>query len=265
MTHVNPDPNAEHLLVVKEQDILFVTLNRPDHANSLNEQIMRELRFLWERSAHDEGLRSIVITGAGSFFCAGADAAMLAAERTTVGATAAEELAFLPGDLVDIPVIVAVNGTCAGGGLHFVTDADIVIASENASFLDPHVSIGQVSGIEPIELMGVMRRDRVARMALLGKHEKLSAHDALEAGLVSEVVAHGNLLDRARELAAQIASGSPEAIRHTRRVYRDYIKDQQREHLDRGWQAVQDHWAHPDSREGPNAYNEKREPRWSNP
>ncbi|MBX3093651.1 MAG: enoyl-CoA hydratase/isomerase family protein [Cryobacterium sp.] len=264
MTHVDHGPAAGLLMTARKSGTLFVTLNRPQHANSLNEQLMGELQTLWKQTADDKDLRCIVITGSGRFFCAGADAKMLASARTAVGATAAEELAFLPGDHVDVPVIVAVNGTCAGGGLHFVADADIVVAGESASFLDPHVSIGQVSGIEPIELMSTMRRDAVIRMALLGTHEKLSAAAAHKAGLVSEVVPDADLLERAGELAAQIATGSPEAIRLTRRAYRSYINEQQREHLDLGWRMVQEHWAHSDSKEGPTAFSEKREPRWSN-
>src|SRR3712207_9523854 len=73
------------------------------------------------------------------------------------------------------PVIAAVNGVCAGGGLHFVADADIVIASSDATFVDPHVSIGQVTAYEVISLARKAPMEAVLRMALVGRHERISA------------------------------------------------------------------------------------------
>ncbi|WP_396655777.1 enoyl-CoA hydratase/isomerase family protein [Microbacterium sp.] len=246
-----------------EGSTLVVTLDRPHRANALTEPMMRELRELWARVAADRMLRSVVITGAGKAFCAGADVAMLAEPRSDVGATAAEELSFLPGPHLGIPVIAAVNGVCAGGGLHFVADADICIAAEAARFVDPHVTVGQVSGLEPIELMLRMRRDRAVRMALLGSSEVLDAQTALAAGLVSEVVADEDLLPAALELGARIAAGSPEAIRATREVIRTFEADLLRRHLDAGWRRVQEHWSHPDAAEGPQAFAERRPPSWT--
>src|SRR5207248_1982315 len=73
------------------------------------------------------------------------------------------------------PVIAAVNGVCAGGGLHFVADADIVIASPNATFLDPHVSVGQVSAFETIALARRSPMEAITRMALIGRYERSDA------------------------------------------------------------------------------------------
>lgn len=244
---------------------LLVTLDRPGRGNSLDEQLMRELRGLWARVAAARDIRCVILTGAGSTFCAGADVGMLAAPRAEIGANAAEELSFVPGPHLGIPVVVAVNGTCAGGGLHFVADADIVIAAETARFIDPHVTVGQVSGLEPLELLLKMRRDRVVRMALLGRSEVLDAAGALESGLVSEVVPAAELMTAALELATRVATGSPEAIRRTRAAIRDFEASLLRDHLDAGWQSVQDHWPHPDAAEGPAAFLDKREPRWVEP
>ena len=86
------------------------------------------------------------------------------------------------------PVITAVNGVCAGGGLHWVADADIVIAASDATFVDPHVSIGQVSALETIALMRKMPAEAVLRMALVGSHERLTAQRAYELGMISQIV-----------------------------------------------------------------------------
>ncbi len=159
-------------------------------------------------------------------------------------------------------MIVAVNGVCAGGGLHFVADADIVIAGERASFVDPHVSVGQVTALEPLTLRLQMRADVLARMALLGRHEKLSAAAARDAGLVSEVVADDDLIARAAELARQIAGNSPAATARSRKVLREVERGLLGERLEAGWAEIRAHWAHPDAKEGPAAFIERREPEW---
>jgi enoyl-CoA hydratase/carnithine racemase len=242
--------------------VLGVTLNRPDRRNAFDTVMMTELRRLWTQAGSLSQIRCIVITGAGPGFCTGADVELLKSDRTEVGRDAREELSFLPRHLVEVPVIVAVNGVCAGGGLHFVGDADIVIASEAATFMDPHVSVGQVTALEPVMLLARARFDAVVRMALLGRSERLGAEAALHAGLVSEVVAADQLLDRALELAGGIAANSPAAVRRSRAVIIDWEDSASSEILDRGWDSVREHWSHPDAKEGPTAFLERRQPEW---
>nr|BFE58352.1 enoyl-CoA hydratase/isomerase family protein [Dactylosporangium thailandense] len=242
---------------------LLVTLNRPQAANALNDELMDALASLWRAAAGAPGLRSIVLTGVGKAFCGGADAGMLAAPRTRVGDTAAAELDFLPGAHVEIPVITAVNGACAGGGLHFVADADICVASSAARFLDPHVSVGQVSALEPLQLRLRMRPDILTRMVLLGRYESLSAEQAERAGLVSEVVDPATLRDRGLELAGMIAKNSPEAVRLSRRVLRTFEERRIATELDLGWELIRRHRSHPDAIEGPAAFLEKRPAEWT--
>ncbi len=242
---------------------LLVTLNRPDRGNALSGELMIALTALWTSTAADPELRCVVITGAGRAFCTGADVELLASDRRDVGDTAAAELAFLPGSHLDIPVIVAVNGTCAGGGLHFLADADISIAADTATFLDPHVTVGQVSALEPLGLRLKMRPDRLARMVLLGRSERLDAATAEQAGLVSQVTAPDALLDTALELAERIAANSPEAVRLSRRVLRTFEERLLGTDADLGWELIRRHWAHPDAAEGPAAFLEKRAPSWA--
>jgi enoyl-CoA hydratase/carnithine racemase len=242
-----------------DEGVLVVTLDRPEALNALDVELMAELGELW--SSLPAGVRCIVLTGAGKGFCAGADMSLLESDRADAAATVADELAFLPGDRVEVPVIAAVNGVCAGGGLHFVADADIVIAAERASFVDPHVSVGQVTALEPLTLRLQMRPDVLTRMALLGRHEKLSAERALAAGLVSEVVADDDLLSHARGLAGQIAGNSPRAVSRSRAVIERELIGEQR--LEAGWAEIREHWDHPDSKEGPAAFVERRSPHWS--
>lgn len=264
MSNVDLTGERQTVVVGLEDGVLSVTLNRPDALNALDVTLMRELRELW--AALPGGVRCIVLTGAGKGFCAGADMSLLESDRSDAAITVTDELAFLPGDQVEVPVIVAVNGVCAGGGLHFVADADIVIAGERASFVDPHVSVGQVTALEPLTLRLQMRPDVLTRMALLGRHERLGAAAAREAGLVSEVVPGDELLLRSHELARQIAGNSPAATARSRKVLREMERDLIGEdRLEAGWAEIRDHWSHPDAKEGPTAFMERREPEWGEP
>jgi len=250
------------LRVERHQHVLEVTLNRPHRRNALDDSLLAALRSLWSDLGTLSGVRCIVLTGADPGFCAGADMSLLSRDRSDAPASAREELRFLPGRQVQCPVIVAVNGVCAGGGLHFVADADIVIASENAVFLDPHVSVGQVSALEPLTLWPRVQTAAIVRMALIGSSERLTAADALRVGLVSEVVPATELRGRSMELADAVSANSPAAVAATRKVLRTFGEVLIEEALEEGWRAIRTHWVHPDAREGPQAFIEKRQPCW---
>jgi enoyl-CoA hydratase/carnithine racemase len=248
-----------------EDGVCLVRLDRPERLNALSAEMMADLDETWAGLARRADLRCVVLTGSGRGFCSGADASFLSAERAPRGTGVWGELSFVPGHRIAVPIVVAVNGVCAGGGLHFVADADIVIAGESASFLDPHVSVGQVSGIEPASLALRLPLPVVSRMALLGTAERLSVERAYQLGLVTEVVADENLVTRAVEIAVQVAAASPAAVRATRAVLRAQSAAICEPHMAVGWQAVQDHWAHPDATEGPAAFADRRPPRWADP
>ena len=104
-------------------------------------------------------------------------------------------------------------------GLHFVADADIVIASSDATFLDPHVSVGQVSAFETIALVRKSPMEAIVRMALIGRHERMTAARAYALGILSQVVDPPmRLRDTAQSLGETIARNSPEALQHTKQM-----------------------------------------------
>jgi enoyl-CoA hydratase/carnithine racemase len=250
------------LLEREEPGIAIVRFNRPERLNAMSAEMMDELEALWVQLGAEDDLRCIVLIGQGRGFCAGADAGFLSDERKGRGDGAIEEISFVGGYVVKCPIVVAVNGVCAGGGLHFVADGDIVIAAESATFSDPHVSVGQVSGLEPTSLLGRMPVSAISRMALLGRAERFGAQRAYEMGLVSEVVPDDQILDRALELARAIAANSPAAVRQTRASLRRLTFDALIPYLEIAWTEVMGHWPHPDAMEGPVAFSEKRPPVW---
>src|SRR3954469_19164121 len=98
------------------------------------------------------------------------------------------------------PVLTAINGLCCGAGLDWITTGDIAIASDRAQFFDPHVSIGLVSGREMVRLARVLPTNVAMRVALMGRHERLSAQRVYDLGLITEVVEHDKLMERAYEI-----------------------------------------------------------------
>ena len=185
----------------------WLEFDRPEAANAMNARMMEELERAWRELDEDARVRVIVNTGAGHAFQTGVDIAQmgrdLEALREQSRRTKRFELRFTAWhNRVTKPVVAAVNGVCAGGGLHFVADADVVIAAADAEFLDPHVSVGQASVYETIALAKKSPMEAILRMAFTGRYERMPARRALELGIVSEVVSPP---DRLREVAQELA------------------------------------------------------------
>ena len=224
----------ETLIYEEEEGVARVTLNRPQVHNAFDAQMQRELRGLWRDLRRNDDVRAIVLTGAGSeAFCTGMDrgetteSANWGERRQKRRGTAATTFTTFdnPGDRVGPkscelwkPVIAAVNGMVCGGGFYLLGEAEFIIASESATFFDPHVSYGMISAFEPIHLLQKMPFQEVMRMAMLGSSERLSARRAYEIGFVSEVVAPEKLRETADEAARIIASQPPLAVQGTLRA-----------------------------------------------
>jgi enoyl-CoA hydratase/carnithine racemase len=255
---------SDTLLVERRGHVLVLTLNRPEQLNALHRPMQHALEAQYAAAATDPDIRVIVITGAGRAFCSGADVGGLKAAAETTSDPAEVQVPKFTNRMAGIfvPTIVAVNGVCAGAGLHFVADGDIVIASQKASFVDTHVNVGQVTALEPIGLLRKASLSAVLRMVVLGKAERLTAEQALSAGLVSEVVEPDQLLARAMELAEIVAKGSPAAIRDSLRAVWDSFELPLAQAYANGFDILIRHRAHPDAVEGPAAFLEKRDPVW---
>ncbi|MFC5745676.1 enoyl-CoA hydratase/isomerase family protein [Actinomadura rugatobispora] len=214
---------SETLLVERHGPVGWLIFNRPRTGNAMDAAMMAALPRAWRELDADPAVRVIVVTGAGKAFQTGLDVVQLNRDpdalREMSRRTKRADLQLTAWHLgVAKPVVTAVNGVCAGGGLHFVVDSDVVIASATASFLDPHVSVGQVSAFETIGLARRAAFSPVARMALMGAHERVTASEALRLGWVSEVVEPGDLRPAAQRLAERIAQNDPEAVAATKRA-----------------------------------------------
>jgi enoyl-CoA hydratase/carnithine racemase len=258
----------EHLIVERHGPVGWLVNDRPDQLNAMNARMRDELADAWAELDADPDVRVIVHTGNGRAFQTGVDVAEVATDGVGMeryrDSMEDFDLHFTAWHQhVWKPVITAVNGICAGGGLHWVADADVVICASDAEFFDPHVSIGQVVSVEAIGLMRKMPVEAVMRMALVGRHERMPAARAYELGMVSEVVdPPGRLRQRAQELGEVIARNSPAAMAATKRALWGSLELGLTDACRAGAVELVSMWGHPDQTEGPRAFAERREPRW---
>jgi enoyl-CoA hydratase len=258
----------ETLEIERHGHVGWLIFNRPAAGNAMNATMMGELEAAWLELDADPQVRVIVNTGNGPAFQTGVDVVQIARDKEAMRRfsrqTRDATLRFTSWHLdVWKPVIAAVNGTCAGGGLHFVADADIVIAAAGATFVDPHVSIGQVVAYEGITLARKSPMESVLRMALVGRHERVTAERARQLGICSEVVdPPEQLRAKAQELAEKIARNSPAAMRATKQALWGALEAGLTDACRNGAQLLAGMWGHPDQEEGPLAFADKREPAW---
>ena len=249
--------------------VATITLANEKARNAFDYEMTQELRRLWGEIQRDANVRCVVVTGAGDkAFCTGWDISSTASGDSQKFAKV--ERRDAPYSQITAlqnrcwtPVITAVNGQCVGGGLHFVADSDITIASEGATFFDTHVQNGLVAALEPAGLARRIPLDHVFRLAYLGSAERMSAAEAHRIGLVSEVVPAAELLPRARALAEIICSYSPTALARSKRAIWESLDHGLEEGLDAAYEQLERHADHGDMVEGPTAFFEKRPPNWA--
>jgi enoyl-CoA hydratase/carnithine racemase len=268
------------IIIERRGQTARLMLNRPEAHNAVSVEMMRELQVAWQELEDDPDVWTTIVTGSGDkALCTGADVNVMKDNEVDGRSTGLDtwgegvlssfrqwetpQEATPPYQRMTKPIICAVNGMACGAGLDLVTTCDIAIAADHATFFDPHVSIGVTSGREMVRLSRVIPLQMAMRMALVGKHERMSAARACELGLVSEVVPGEQLLDRAWEVAEMINRNAPLAVRGTRLGIRkglglpiyeaELVAESYR------MRVAQTR----DSMEGPRAFLEKRQPNWS--
>lgn len=248
-----------------------ITLNRPEALNALSPHMVTELRAAYAEAENDDRVWLLIVTGTGRAFCTGADVKAIPGDGKVINERPylstyeqweAPQEGTPPFRTMAKPVLAAINGICCGAGLDWVTTGDIVIASERATFFDPHVSIGLVAGREVVRLARVLPRSVALRMAIMGRHERMDAQRAYDLGMISEVVEHDRLLERAHEIAAILNSNAPLAVRGTRLAILKGL-DLPLHEAEMLAEAFRERNLHTeDSLEGPKAFVEKRAPEW---
>lgn len=249
--------------VLKEyvENVLIVKINRPEALNSLNSELLSQLGEVFDEAASDDNVNTVIITGEGKAFVAGADIAQMSVLNAVQGKEFGKFGADVFRKLEEMPkaVIAAVNGFALGGGCELAMACDIRIASEKAKFGQPEVGLGITPGFSGTQ--------RMTRLVGAGKAKELiftgniiNANEAKEIGLVNQVTEPEKLMETALEMAKKIASNAQLAVAFSK------------EAIERGQQADMDTaieieaslfglcFATQDQKEGMAAFLEKRKP-----
>jgi enoyl-CoA hydratase len=241
--------------------LLVVTLSRPEAANSLNTAMGRELLALWMRIADDENVRAVVLTGAGRFFCAGADLK----ERDGMTDAAWGEQHRLFEDMIraqlacPFPLIAAINGAAMGGGAEMALACDFAWASDTARIGLPEAGLGIIPGLGGTQLLTrAVGERRAAEMLMSGA--PLDAAEALSVGIVNRVCLPEALLPHVLERAALIAAKAPLSVRALKRVVRGGSVLPLDQAMALELEAYNHLFTTQDRREGVAAFNQKRSP-----
>ena len=270
MTDTAPETSAEiaaeapHALVEQDSHKLVVTMNRPEARNALSGDMLAIMEQAWDRADSDPEIRVVILTGAGGYFCAGADLKSMnqrpPSESFESGAYDPTVIkSLLKGYRLKKPLIAAVEGPAIAGGTEILTATDIRIAGESAKFgiSEARWSLYPLGG-SVVRLPRQIPQTVAMDLLLTGRH--ILAPEARELGLIGHVVPDGQALAKAHEIADMICANGPLAVQAILKT----VRDSEGKHEDDCWAedarvgaAV---FKSNDAKEGPRAFAEKRTP-----
>ena len=201
------------VLLGKEDRTGIITINRPDVRNSLNEDVFRQLNDILDQAARNEGIRAVVITGAGNAFVSGADINELLGYDTQHGWAASrfQQSVFNRLERLGKPSIAAINGPALGGGLELALSCTLRVASVKAKLGFPEIGLGIIPAFGGTQrLVRSVGYPKATELLLF--RSIISAEEACKIGLVNQVVEQGQVVDRAKEMAATLCALSPVAV-----------------------------------------------------
>jgi len=210
--------NFSNLVIEKNDKIAILKINRPKKLNALNTELLNEIEIAFKDLDKDDNIRVIILTGEGDkAFVAGADISEMKDKNSMEAAEFAKNgnKAFNAIENCQKAVIAAVNGFALGGGNELSLACDFRIASKNAIFGQPEVSLGIIAGFGGTQrLTKLVGEGKAKELLYTGKN--INAKEAKEIGLVNEVVEQEELMDKVLEIAEDIADNAPQAIKMTK-------------------------------------------------
>ncbi|MCP5045700.1 MAG: hypothetical protein GY940_00910 [bacterium] len=242
--------------------IATVTLNRPNAMNALNSQFFREMDQWVAEVKNRDDVKVMIVTGEGKAFAAGADIAEMVDMTSEQGREFSKtgHNTFRSLELLDIPVIAAVNGFALGGGCELTMACDIRVASSKAKFGQPEVNLGLIPGYAGTQrLPRLVGQGNALRLLLTG--DMINADEALRMGLVQKLTEPETLMEEVDKMAKTIAAKGPMAIKLVKQVVRQGLL----EGFVAGSALEAKHFGDPfgnEGREGMTAFMEKRKPNW---
>ena len=244
-----------------------IVLNRPDKRNALSRQMLADIAQALDDLHQERKVRAVILTGAGSAFCAGMDLGEM--QETAQQPNARQQWhddAVQYRELIDKmllfpkPIIAAVNGPAVAGGAGLVLASDLVVAADSAKFGLPEPRRGIVAGLVSPLLMFRVGGSQAANLLLTAR--MIEAAEAQRIGLFHEVVPAEKVLAARQELAVEVAQSAPEAIQLTKKMLNETIGEHLGTQLTSGAAASATARTTEAAREGLAAFLEKREPKW---
>ncbi len=247
--------------------VATVTINRPEQANAMSPVMAREFSEVAVQIEQDDAVRAVVITGSGRMFCAGGDLGSFA----EAGPAAKGLLLTMAGDLHmglsrlargNAPVIAAVNGTAAGAGMSMVMACDLAVAADNAVFTMAYTKAGLSPDGSSTYYMPRKIGDRRTRELML-TNRVLSAEDALDWGIVNDVVDDEALMSTVQALAVRLASGPTKAFGSVKSLLTTTFDQSLESQMELEARAIAELSVSADGQEGMKAFLEKRKPNFT--
>ncbi len=203
-----------NIILEKNDNIAVIKINRPKALNALNSDTLKELNSVIDEVSKDEDVYVVLLTGEGKAFVAGADISEMQKLNSLQGrgfGTLGNKV-FRKLEMLEKPVIAAVNGFALGGGCELSMACDIRIASSKAKFAQPEAGLGITPGFGGTQRLARLVGEGMAKQ-LIYTCEMINAEEALRIGLVNKVVEPENLLQEAMDMATKIAKNAPIAVR----------------------------------------------------
>lgn len=255
---------TDHLIYEKDGGVATITFNRPQVHNAISAELGRAMLEATADFEADGELRVLIVTGAGDkAFCSGADLKTSIPQVTSTASNGTAKLGTSrPFSGISKPIIAAVNGYALAGGTELLLGTDIRVASEHATFGLPEPRLGLVPfGGSHVRLPQQVPWARAMEILLIG--DPITAHEAQSIGLINRVVPHADLMPTARAIAARICRNGPLAVRRIKQAVLAAYNHPWEEAFAIESEISATVLASDDAKEGPRAFAEKREPRFT--
>ena len=252
------------VMLKKNNAIAIVTLNRPDNANTINLDLVKDLYDAFKECHHDESIRVVIFTAKGAMFSGGGDLGSFVKESDNLGPfitdmTTYFHLAVTLMHRMEKPIVVAINGTAAGGGLSLALSGDIIISADTAKFTAAYTAAGlspdgSMTYIMP-RLIGLKKTKE-----LMITNRRFTANEALDMGLIDQVVKHEDLEKTVMDMAISLSKGATKAYGAVKTLLADTFSSSLESHLEQEARLLNIRAQGHDGKEGVKAFIEKRKP-----
>lgn len=251
----------QSLLVERKESTYIIRLNEPDKRNALGMEMRAELNETLEQAERDEKIKCIILTGVGKAFSAGGDLSALQEMKPLEGRRRLQASHPLIMKMLEMekPIIAAVNGPAAGAGFSLTLMCDLIVASDQAFFVQSFVNVGLIPDFAAMHFLpALIGTQRAKELMFMG--DRISANEAKQLGIVNHTVPANTLLEETMIIAERLAKKSPISIGMTKKIMNQHLNHHLKTLLELEAQGQDICFQTEDFREGMKAFFEKREP-----